>query len=59
MKQAPFYSAAKVRISEQNTKGKAKFFFLFSSESTFDVCQIYDKKMKPQRKAQVIAKRHV
>lgn len=51
MKQAPFNSAAKVRISEHNTKEKTKFFFLLSSESTFDVCQSYDKKMKPQRKA--------
>jgi len=27
---------AKVRISERNTKGKRKFFFLFPNESTFD-----------------------
>ena len=31
------FHAAKVRISEQNTKGKPKFFFLFSNESTFEV----------------------
>jgi len=28
--------SAKIRISENNTKGKREFFFLLSSESNFD-----------------------